>query len=87
MHVVNVVLAGISMAGFLLWCIHRANRKVMQIIHEEVDVPRLAAGISVPKPRPATSTPVVGGESGNSRLPSADEHDDARKAGLGNRPQ
>jgi hypothetical protein len=87
MHVLTIVLAGISMAGFLVWCIHHANRKVMQIIHEEVDAPRLTAEIRLPEPRPAMSTPVVGGESGNSRPPSTDEHDDARKASLGNRAQ
>jgi len=60
MHVLNLLLAGISMAGFLVWRIHHAARKVREIIHEEVDAPRLTAQISVPAPRPAASIPVVG---------------------------
>jgi hypothetical protein len=87
MYVLSMLFSGISIAGSVVWCIHRANRRVMQIIHEEVEAPRLTAAVSVPAPRPATSTAVLGAELGNSNLPSADEHDDVRKAVLRNRSQ
>ena len=36
-YILSIVLIAVTVAGFFMWRIHRANKKVMQILREETE--------------------------------------------------
>jgi hypothetical protein len=77
-YTLSIVLVAVTVAGFFMWRIHRANKKVMQILREEFDTPEIALSA----PRPGKEIPAPVGETEKSREVVAHERDDAREGTL-----
>ena len=77
-YTLSIVLIAVTVAGFFMWRIHRANKKVMQILREESDTPEIALSV----PRPGKEIPAPVGETEERREVVAHERDDAREGTL-----